>query len=180
MSLDKLLTDERYTLLTFNGSAFAVRFSCSGSAILFSSEVALLWKKDYLGKTTRNWLCGYDVAFVKLFWPLVGKYDSYYVGVRESESIRGLWPWMSLKVIYQFQGFSKASCLHLWSAAIYKISMGTPASRGPSETAGLFVCDSTPEALHRSPHGESWYMKLWLSTAVVWLMYLAYLNFSPM
>jgi len=40
---DKLLTDARDTLLAFNGSAFAVRFS--SSAIFFISEVALLWKK---------------------------------------------------------------------------------------------------------------------------------------
>ena len=32
---------------------------------------ALLWKKDYLRKTTCDWLCGYDAAFVKLLWPLV-------------------------------------------------------------------------------------------------------------
>ena len=46
---------------------------------------------------------------------------------------------MSLKVIHQFQGYSNASHLHLYSAAIYKISTGTPASRGPSATAGLLV-----------------------------------------
>jgi len=34
--------------------------------IFFISEVALLWKKDYLRKTTCDWLCGYDAAFVKL------------------------------------------------------------------------------------------------------------------
>ena len=48
---------------------FAARFS--RSAIFFISEVALLWKKDYLRKTTCDWLCGYDAAFVKLLWPLV-------------------------------------------------------------------------------------------------------------
>ena len=51
-----------------NSSAFAVRFS--RSAIFFISEVALLWKKDYLRKTTCDWLCDYDAAFVKLLWPL--------------------------------------------------------------------------------------------------------------
>ena len=44
---------------------------------------------------------------------------------------------MSLEVIHQFQGYSNASHIHLYSAAIYKISTGTPATRGPSATAGL-------------------------------------------
>ena len=42
------------------------------SVIFFISEVALLRKKDYLRKTTCDWLCGYDAAFVKLLYrPLV-------------------------------------------------------------------------------------------------------------
>ena len=40
---------------------------CVRSAIFFISEVALLWKMDYLRKTTCDWLCGYDAAFFKLF-----------------------------------------------------------------------------------------------------------------
>ena len=60
-------TSWRDKLLAFNG--FAVRFS--RNAIFFISEVALLWKKDYLRKTTCDWLCGYDAAFVKLLYPLV-------------------------------------------------------------------------------------------------------------
>ena len=46
----------------------AVRLECifSHSVIFFISEVALLRKKDCLGKTTCDWLFGYDAAFVKL------------------------------------------------------------------------------------------------------------------
>jgi len=44
---------------------------------------------------------------------------------------------MTLKVTYQFLGFSNASRLHLCSTL--PISTDTPASRGPSATAGLLV-----------------------------------------
>ena len=44
---------------------------------------------------------------------------------------------MTLKVIHQLQCFSNA--VVYTCAAIYKISTDTPASRGPSATAGLLV-----------------------------------------
>ena len=40
--------------------------SVTAGLVVFVSEVALLWKKDYLRKTACIWLCGYDAAFVKL------------------------------------------------------------------------------------------------------------------
>ena len=39
--------------------------SAIAGLLVIISEVALLWK-DYLRKTTCDWLCGYDAAFVKL------------------------------------------------------------------------------------------------------------------
>ena len=43
--------------------------SVTAGFLVFISEVAS--KKDYLRKTTYDWLYGYDAAFVKLLWPLV-------------------------------------------------------------------------------------------------------------
>ena len=49
----------------------------------------------------------------------------------------------SIYVAYDLEGHSSVSglfkCKTLYSAAIYNISTGTPASRGPSATAGLLV-----------------------------------------
>ena len=42
------------------------RSSAIAELLVFMSEVALLWKKDYLRKTNCDWLCGYDAPFVKL------------------------------------------------------------------------------------------------------------------
>ena len=42
------------------------------SAIFFISEVALLSKKDYLRKTTCDWLCGYDAALTSSYF-----YDNF-------------------------------------------------------------------------------------------------------
>ena len=45
--------------------------SVTAGLLVFISEVALVWKKDYFRKTACIWLCDYDAAFVKLLWPLV-------------------------------------------------------------------------------------------------------------
>ena len=50
-----------YQILT--DSALARSLSHSW-ALIFMTEVALLWKKDYLRKTACVWLCGHDAAFV--------------------------------------------------------------------------------------------------------------------
>ena len=43
---------------------YAARYQISTDSI---SELALLWKKDYLKKTACVWLYDYNAAFVKLF-----------------------------------------------------------------------------------------------------------------
>ena len=40
--------------------------SVTAGLLIFTSEVALLFNKNYLRKTVCIWLCGYDAAFVKL------------------------------------------------------------------------------------------------------------------
>ena len=65
-----LSSSSKHVIVIHNSSALAVCFF-PHSVIFFISDVALLWKKDYLRKTTCDWLYGYDAAFVKLLWPLV-------------------------------------------------------------------------------------------------------------
>ena len=42
--------------------------SATDGLLVFNSEVALLWKKDYRRKTVCVWLCGYDAAYCDLLF----------------------------------------------------------------------------------------------------------------
>ena len=62
---------QHFTRFQLTMTTCSRRPSAISGLLVFISEVALLWKKDYFRKTTCDCLCGYDAAFVKLVWPLV-------------------------------------------------------------------------------------------------------------
>jgi len=78
----------------------------------------------------------YLALFNSLFWEIWHVLS----WCKRIQRIRGLWPWMSLKVIHQFQGFSNESRLHLCSAAITRFQLARRRRAVTQRQLGFLYC----------------------------------------